>query len=193
MTITKETELINAVFVYFHRCQEEEDFTALQEMGFGPNEIRALNTLSSADELRLASTRSHFLSIRLNRKIYWRMIDYVLREKSRDAKVDELISCDAPLQLMRAITGMGTKQFNLRRNQFGLQSQPTGRPPQPTKEVQQFIWSQVEALFKRSNSFGPDEFLQIFNATERQISLRVIWNLIHTWENDGSLKRLRKI
>ena len=38
MNLNKESELINAIIVYFHRCQEEGDYSALQEMGFGPSE-----------------------------------------------------------------------------------------------------------------------------------------------------------
>lgn len=191
MNLNKEAELLNAVIIYFHRCQEEGDYSALQEMGFGPSEVRALNSLSAADRLRLTSTRSHFLSIALNHKIYWRMIDYILREKGKELLIDELISCDAPLQLMRSLTGMGNKQFNLRRRQFGMTTQLPGRPPQPSVEVEKSVWLEVEKSFKRTASFGPEEFLDIFDGLKRKVSLRVIWGLINEWENDGTLKQLR--
>ena len=193
MNLNKESELINAIIVYFHRCQEEGDYSALQEMGFGPSEVRALNSLSSADKLRLTSTKSHFLSIDLNQKIYWRMIDYILREKDKESVIDELISCDAPLQLMRSLTGMGNKQFNHRRRQFGMATQLPGRPPQPSMEVEKSVWLEVEKSLKNTASFGPEEFLNIFDGLKRQVSLRVIWSLIKEWENDGSLRQIRNV
>ncbi len=191
MSISKETELIRSIVLFFHRCEEEGDYNALYEMGFGPSEVRALSTLSTTDALRLASTKSHFLSINLNRKIFWRMIDYVIRENTRESMINELICCDAPPQLMRSLTGMTRTQFKLRRCQFGLSELAPGRPIQPSMEVEKSVWKAVEKSLKESTSFGPGEFLDIFKSLKREVSLRVIWSLIQEWENDGSLKQLR--
>ncbi len=192
MAINKEAELMNSIIVFFQRCEEEGDYNALNEMGFGPSEVRALASLSIADALRLSSTQSHFLTIRLNRKIYWRMIDYVLREKAKEAVIDELISCDAPLKMIRALTGMGNKQFNLKRRQLDLPPLPAGRPPRPSLEVEKSVWNAVEETLQRVPNFGPQEFLDIFDSLKRQVSFRVIWSLVVEWENDDSLNQLRK-
>ena len=192
MAINKESELMNSVVVFFHRCEEEGDYNALFEMGFGPKEVRALSSLSVSDMLRLTSTKSHFLNIQLNRDIYWRMIDYTLREKERESVIDDLILCGAPLQLIRFLTGMGSKQFKIRRRQLGLSPQPPGRPALPTLETEKRVWKEVEALIDQTPGFGPREFLGIYYALDRQVSLRIIWNLFDEWDHDGTLKRLSK-
>lgn len=191
MTINKETELMNSIVVFFHRCEEEGDYNALYEMGFGPSEVRALGSLSTTDKLRLASTKSHFLTISLNRETYWRMIDYILREKESEAMIDELIRYDAPVNMIRSLNGMSNKQFKLRRRQLGLSSLSPGRPPQPSLEVEKSIWKAVEISMNRSPNFNAKEFLEIFNALDQKVSMRIIWNLVQEWESDGILKRLR--
>ncbi len=191
MTINKETELMNSIVVYFHRCEEEGDYNALYEMGFGPCEVRALGSLSTTDKLRLTSTKSHFLTITLNRKTYWRMIDYILREKESEAMIDELIRFDAPVNMIRSLNGMGSKQFKLRRRQLGLTSLSPGRPPHPSLEEEKLVWKAVETSLKQSPSFSAKEFLDIFNALEQKVSMRIIWNLVQEWESDDILKRIR--
>ncbi len=192
MSISKEAELINSIVVFFRRCEEEGDYNALYEMGFGPSEVRALSALSSADILRIASMKSHFLTIKLNREVYWRLIDYLLREQHKGKFVNELIVCDAPMQMMRSLTGMNAQQFHLKRCQLGLPDLPAGRPPRPTMEVEKSVWIEVEKLIKKTASFGPKEFMDIYDALKREVSLRTIWGLIQEWENDGSFQLLSK-
>lgn len=187
MKRSKESELIQAMLVYFHRCQEEGDLAALEEMGLGASEIQALTALSSDDRLRLASTKSHFLSIRLDQKVYWRMIDYILRERDRDSVIDELMLCDAPFPLIRSFTGMGGKQYQLKRVQLGIESNPAGRPAQPSAKITKTVWQEVQKLLQNSNSLSLADFLTIFKTLNKEISLQVIWFLVQQWEEDGSL------
>ena len=188
MTIKKEAELMNAIIVYCHRCHDEGDFSALTEMGFGPREMKALNSLSSADRLRLASTRTHFLNITINQEVYWRMIDYIYRENDKEALIDELVSHDAPLPMMYALTGMGSKQYSLKRRQYGLGNSPAGRPRIPTDEVADLVWTELKNIVSESTTFGPKEFLVLFNSMDKEVPLRVIWNLFYRWEKDGNLR-----
>ena len=188
MTIKKETELIHAIIVYCQRCQDEGDFPALIEMGFGPREVRALSSLSPKDALRLASTRSHFLTITVNQEIYWRMIDYLNREKTKEELIDELISNCAPLPLMHALIGMSSKQFTLKRRQFGLGSSLPGRPTIPTEDVAEKVWNDLKPILERSKAMGPAEFLELYGALQKEVPLRMIWHLFHQWDRDGTLK-----
>ncbi|MDE0310055.1 MAG: DUF2857 domain-containing protein [Acidiferrobacterales bacterium] len=188
MTIRKETELMHSIIIYCLRCQEEGDFHALKEMGFGPREMRALNALSSGDQIRLASTKSHFMKIVLNQDVYWRMIDYVDQENLKEAVINQLIAFDAPLPLMNALTGIGSKQYALKRRQAGLLGSPVGRPPIPSDSTTQLVWQQLTAITEKSDSFGPKQFLDLYESMDRKVSLRVIWNLFHRWEDEGALK-----
>ena len=188
MGIKKETELMHSIIIYCLRCQEEGDFHALKEMGFGPREIRALSSLSSADQVRLASTKSHFMNIVLNHDVYWRMIDYVDRENNKESVINKLITFDAPLPLMYALTGMGSKQYALKRRQFGLLGSPVGRPPIPPESTAELVWTQLTRITETSDTFGPKQFLDLYETLEKKISLRVIWYLFHRWEKEGALK-----
>lgn len=188
MSIKKETELMHSIIIYCLRCQEEGDFHALKEIGFGPREVRALSSLSSADQVRLTSTKSHFMDITLNHDIYWRMIDYVRRENDKESAINKLITLDAPLPLMFALTGMGSKQYTLKRRQSGLLGSPVGRPPIPSEDTTELVWTHLIKITESSDSFGPQQFLDLYESLEKKVSLRVIWYLFHGWEKDGSLR-----
>ena len=188
MTIKKETELMHAIIIYCLRCQDEGDMHALHEMGFGPREIQVLSTLSSSDQIRLASTRAHFMNIVLNQEIYWRMIDFINRENERDAIVNQLIQNHAPLPLMHSLTGMSNKQYTLKRRQFGMLASQAGRPPSPSEETTNLVWEKLKSITSQSDSFGPKQFMQLYEDLEKKVSLRVIWNLFSHWESDGALK-----
>jgi len=192
MTISKETELMNSIIVFFHRCEEEGDYNALFEMGFGASEVRALSSLSTADALRLASTKSHFLKITLNRDIYWRMIDYILREREKETILEELIRCDAPFAMLRSLTGMNSKQFKLKRSQLGLPALQAGRPRRPSLEAEKSVWAKLNQLPAHITDLGAQQFLEIFYQLDRQIPLRTIWNLYQEWELDGALTQLQE-
>ncbi len=188
MPINKETELIRSIMIFFHRCAEEGDYDALYEMGFGPSEVRALSSLSTADTLRLASMKSHFLMIKLDRSLYWRLIDYILRENAQEKLINELVNCDASPQMMHALTGMNRNQFKIKRFQLGLPYYKRGRPAIPTLEVEKMVWQAVQRKLQATKDLGPQEILDIFNALKRQVDLRTIWILIRDWDSDGSLR-----
>ena len=188
MTITKETELVHAIIVYCQRCREEGDYSALNEMGIGPREAHALTDLSATDQLRLASIRAHFLTIKLNHKLYWRMIDYIARERQRDIFIKKLIANDAPLPMMHSLTGMGSKQYSLIRREAGLESARAGRPQIPAQEVTERVWKALKEIIAGSKDFGPREFLKLFDALNEEVPLRVIWYLFYRWEESGKLK-----
>ncbi len=188
MSINKESELIHSILVYCQRCQDEADFPVLEEMGFGINEVEALLALSSTDKLRLAATKSHFLKISLDREIFWRMIHYIQAENEKESLTDELLKNEAPLPLMYALTGMGSKAYTVRRQQFGLDKMKPGRPAIPSDEVTDAVWKELKRVVEKSELFGAKEFLKIYYRLNEEIPLRVIWYLFHEWEQSGSLK-----
>lgn len=192
MNIRKEAELIRAIIVYCQRCQDEGDFYALNEMGIGPKEITAMRSLTTADALRLASTKSHFLNIKLNKEIYWRMIDYISRERDKEVLIDELILHEAPLPLMYALTGMGSKEYALKRRKCGFGAGLPGRPPTPPKDVSDSLWEVLRSTMRKTSILGPQEYLDIYRKLEMKVPIRVIWHQISLWERDGAMKSLQQ-
>ena len=190
MTIRKETELVRAIIVYCQRCQEEGDIPALREMGFGPREVGALQALTTADALRLASTRSHFLNIKIDTEVYWRMIDYVNREQDKRRLIEDMIRKEAPLPMMHALTGMGSKEFVLQRHKCGMGNSSPGRPAIPTPEVVDRVWTALQDSLTTNKVLGPEEFMEIYKSLKSEVPLRVIWFLTRQWDRDGTLKVL---
>ena len=188
MPINKESELVHSILQYCQRCQDEGDFPALREMGFEDQEVEALLGLSSTDKLRLAATQSHFLKIELDQKIFWRMIHYIEAENKKESLSDELIRNDAPLPLMYALTGMGSKTFSLKRRKFGLEKMSHGRPAVPSEETTEAVWKELKRIVEKSQYFGAKEFLEIYDRLEKKVPLRVIWYLFNEWESAGSLR-----
>lgn len=193
MAIKKETELIRAVIVYCQRCQDEGDLQALQEMGFGAKELRVLTRLSATDTLRLASARSHFCEIKVNRETYWRTIDFLKRDKDKEHLIDTLISYEAPPPLMNALTGMSNKEYSLRRRQFGFTNCAAGRPVRPSDDIAKDVWQVVKNVLSNSNILGPKEFLNIFDELDKKVSLRIIWCLVNQWDKNGQLRRMEEL
>lgn len=190
MTIKKETELMQAIVIYCRRCQDEGDMLALKEMGFGPKEVQALANLSSTDDIRLASTRSHFLSISLNPEVYWRMIDYVNREKEKEKIIEDLILEDAPLPMIHFLTGMGSKEFTLKRRKLGLGHAPAGRPNIPDEDIAKQVWEAFEKIKGKDKNFDAKDFVEVYELLDKKIPHRVIWHLVRKWDLDGTLELL---
>ncbi len=192
MTINKENELIQAAITYFQRCHDEGDFSALQEMGFGPREVRAMASLTQAEKLRLASTKSHFLKIDLNQSVYWRMIDYILRESNLETLIDDLISNGAPLTMVYSLCGIGSRQYHLKRHQFGLPNLSAGRPCNPSEQDAISVWNELENVMRKSRHVGAKEFLDLFRALDQKVSLLDIWQLFKQWSQDGTINKLKQ-
>ncbi len=187
MKIQKEAELTRAIIVYCQRCQEEGDLPALKEMGFGQQEIAVLPTLTTADVLRLASTKSHFLSINVNTTVYWRMIDYIKRESEKDNLIDIMMINEAPLPMMHTLFGMNSKEFTMKRRTFGYGKASPGRPPTPSAEVSQKVWEAIQVTTTANEMPTSQEFIDIFNLLDGEVSLREIWHLVNKWNKDDKL------
>ena len=93
MSAGKEAELMTAALLYAVRCFAEGDLNALKEMNFGPKELGALREISMSDLFRVRALTAHCLQFRLNREIYWSMLDHLRRE--RDCRPGER-SSDRP-------------------------------------------------------------------------------------------------
>ena len=78
---TKESDLVTAVLMYALRCLAEGDQAALRNMNFGPREIEALRGMTLGDLYRVESLRTHCLRIRLDRQVYWPMVDNLQRQR----------------------------------------------------------------------------------------------------------------
>mgnify|MGYP000364410687 FL=1 len=117
---TKESELVMAVMLYAIRCLSENDQHALRNMNFGPEEVAALRELNLADLYRVGSLQAHCLDIRLDRDVYWPMLAHLRRERESEELQRDLIQADAPLEMMRSLFGVGSREYTRLRRMLAV-------------------------------------------------------------------------
>lgn len=183
MSASKEAELVTAVMLYAVRCFAEGDLTALKEMNFGPKELGALREISMGDLFRARALTAHCLQVKLNRDIYWPMLDHLRREREADEAQRELVQADAPLEMLQALFGTGAHEYTRLRRMLTVN--PTfGRTPEPDESQEATLWAAWKKLGADSSAvLKSANYLSLYRETG--ISIRIIWNLIERWRTYG--------
>ncbi|MDZ7752951.1 MAG: DUF2857 domain-containing protein [Gammaproteobacteria bacterium] len=185
-TGTKESELVRAVLLYAIRCLAEGDQHALRDMNFGPDEVAALRDVNLADLYRIGALQAHCLDIRLNREIYWPLLGHLRRERELEDLQRDFIQADAPLEMMRRLFGVGSREYTRLRRV--LTAEPaTGRPPEPDEATSHALW---HAWCQRTapdptQPLAPEAYLEL--SRETGASLRAVWVLTQRWAEYGDL------
>jgi hypothetical protein len=183
-TGTKESELVMAVLLYAIRCLAEGDQHALRGMNFGPEEVAALRELNLADLYRAGSLQAHCLAIRLNRAVYWPMLTHLRQQRESETVQRDLIQADAPLEMMRSLFGVGSREYTRLRRLLTVDPS-TGRPADPDEATSHAVWQAWSERMKEdsSASLTPEDYLALGEDTGA--SLRAVWNLIQRWAEYG--------
>ncbi len=127
MGATKEADLITAVLLYAIRCLADGDQGALRAMNFGPKEIEALRGMNLADLARFDALRAHCLEVGLNRPVYWTVVAHLRRERAAEVLQQELITADAPFEMMQTFFGLSSREYTRLRRL--LAAAPAVGPP----------------------------------------------------------------
>jgi hypothetical protein len=173
---TKESELVMAVMLYAIRCLSENDQHALRNMNFGPEEVAALRGLNLADLYRAGSLQAHCLDIRLNRDVYWPMLAHLRRERESEELQRDLIQADAPLEMMRSLFGLGSREYTRLRRMLTVEP-AVGRPPEPDEETAHRLWRALATQMQTDKDNGTDPGVYLAVHHETGASLRAVWNL----------------
>ncbi len=184
MSAGKEAELMTAVMLYAVRCFAEGDTDALKEMNFGPKELGALREISMGDLFRARALTAHCLQVRLNREIYWPLLDHLRRERETEEAQRELVQADASLEMLQSFFGIGAHEYTRLRRMLTIN--PTfGRTPEADEAQATALWTAWKALATEATSeLTPADYLSLHRATG--LSIRIIWNLIERWRAYGS-------
>ena len=188
MSGSKEAELITAVMMYAVRCFVEGDLHALKEMNFGPKELGALREISMGDLFRARDLTAHCLQVRLNRDVYWPMLDHLRRGRESDEMQRELIQADAPLEMIEALFGTSPHEYTRLRRM--LTPNPVfGRTPEADEEQSTVLWKAWQGSdIDRAAPPRAADYLNLHRSTG--ISLRIIWNLLLRWSDYGAVGRI---
>jgi hypothetical protein len=183
---TKEADLVTAVLLYAMRCVAEADQHALRGMQFGPKEIEALRELNLADLYRVGSLQAHCLDIHLNRDAFWPMMAHLRGAREDEELQRDLIQADAPLEMMRSLFGVGSREYTRVRRMLALEP-AVGRPAEPDEETAHKLWRSLSARLKTDPSapLEPNEYLAIHE--ESGASMRAIWNVAQRWAKYGDV------
>jgi hypothetical protein len=183
---TKESELVMAVMLYAIRCLSENDQHALRHMNFGPEEVAALRELSLADLYRAGSLQAHCLDIRLNRDVYWPMLAHLRRERESEELQRDLIQADAPLEMMRSLFGVGSREYTRLRRMLAVEP-AVGRPPEPDEETAHRLWRALSEQLQNDQADGLSPSAYLIVHRETGASLRAIWSLAQRLSQYGDV------
>ena len=186
MTSSKEGDLVTAVLLYATRCLAEGDQHALRAMQFGPREIEAMRELNLADLYRVGALRAHCLSIALDREVFWPMVANLRATSEREELLRDLIHADAPLEMMRSLFGVSSREYTRLRRTLAVQP-GVGRPPEPDEATTHRLWRAVSKrlAFAAEDGLGPGEYLAV--QQESGASMRTIWSLVQRWLEYGDV------
>lgn len=182
MNSAKESDLVTAVLLYAVRCLAEGDQQALREMGLGPREIDALRGFEMADLYRLGALKAHCVEISIDRDVFWPLIAHLQSARQSEEVQRDLIQRDAPLDMMRGLFGMGSREYTRLRRILAVQP-AVGRPPEPDEDTAHCLWRAIAAEQEVSDEdeLTPIQYLSISEATGA--SLRCVWRHAQRWSD----------
>jgi hypothetical protein len=173
-----EYEITHAAIRYALQCVLDGNWHTLREMGFGCKECEALSNLTLADLAALERRLSgHILKIELNHSLFWAALAQVKRETTERQTRIALIKRDAPADMMRAIYGIGDKEYTRLRRHHDVPS-GVGRPLELDPDA---VWALSEILNRYKQVLTPADWLSI--ADESGIGLRTIWREHKRWQS----------
>ena len=187
MKDSKEAELVVAVLQYAVRCLKEGDLAALRDMQFGSREIDILSEVNIMDMYCLDDLRVHCLDIKLNRRVYWPMIENLLSLRQSEDTIRKLIARDAPREMLRALFGLNAREYSRLRRMLTVMPS-IGRPPEADEESSHRLWKawQKRGAPEHPEQLKPEDFLEM--ADESDLTLRSIWRTLQRWSQYGMLE-----
>lgn len=177
-------ELIFHVLRYATRLLAEGDESSLLVMGFTPDQIRAIESLTLGSLHRVGQLSSHFMDFRVDPACFERVMRRIDQEKADEALKDDLLRAGAPIRMMHHFWGMTSRDCAERRRVLGVEA-PIGRPAQADDAALERLWHLWQEV-----SGIPDErrrYLELANRSD--LSLSVIWIAVEEWKGDGSATR----
>ena len=183
MSASKEADLVTAVMLYAVRCFAEGDLHALKEMNFGPKELGALREITMRDLFRAGELTTHCLQVRLDRAVYWPMLEHLRRERETEAIQREFVEADAPLEMMQALFGTSAHEYTRLRRLLTI-NPAVGRTPEADEAQSAALWEAWQALGSEvCGNMAPTHYLHLYQITG--LSPRILWNLIQRWSAYG--------
>ncbi|GAB5415715.1 MAG: hypothetical protein Cons2KO_33180 [Congregibacter sp.] len=180
MSGAKESDLVTAVLLYAVRCLAEGDQQSLREMELGPREVEALRAIEMADLYRLGALKTHCVAISVDRDVFWPLIANLQSARHSEEMQRDLIRRDAPLEMMRCLFGMGSREYTRLRRILAVQP-AVGRPAEPDEDTAHRLWRAITAEQGACDGeeLSPEQYLRVSQATGA--SIRTVWRHAQRW------------
>ena len=183
MLKTKEAELTSAVLLYAIRCIAEGDFKALRKLNVGEREVNEMKRIGIRELYHAGSMRSHCVSVKLNRDMFWSMIRHMREQSHTDDVLQLLIDKDAPFELVRDFYGLSAREYTKRRSSAKVKNKiGRGRPVEPTIEESDRLWKAWRSHPGKDDSgrlISAEDYMVL--ADKLDMSIRSVWLLTERW------------
>jgi Protein of unknown function (DUF2857). len=183
MNSSKETHLLESVLLYVQRCIVERDYHALSMIGLGGAEVEALSQLSLSDLGRLARSRTPPVRIAVDRDCLEVLLGQIHHSGERQICSLELVRRGAPAQMMAAICGMSSREYQEARRYVIGRRQP-GRPSTLNEGQESRLWELWVLMGDptRPQALAQDAYWLLV-AQVTGLSLVAAWTRIQTWSH----------
>ncbi|MDN3519107.1 STY4526/YPO1902 family pathogenicity island replication protein [Aquisalimonas lutea] len=165
-------ELAYQIVCYAVEKLKASDENAVADLGFDPEEIRAMEQMTVGELHHLARMGTHFLDIAVDHRCLQNALAHARNEAENESTQDNLIRNGASAEMLQALYGLTPGEVCRRRRLLGAQT-PRGRPQRPRPPTQDRIW---RTWCARGDLPEPERYLEV--ARECQVSAQAVWRLV---------------
>lgn len=180
--INEHGELIFDVLRYATRMLAEGDESGLLLLGFTPEQIRGLESLTLKSLQRVSELASHFMDFRVDAACFERVMRRIEQEGEEEKLKDELLRAGAPIRMMHHYWGMTSRDCAERRRVLGIEA-PVGRPTQANEAELEQLWR----LWQDPNAARDERRRYLELARVTSLPLSVIWIAVEEWAGEGGV------
>lgn len=176
--IDEHGELVFDVLRYATRMLVQGDESTLMAMGFSPDQIRSLETLTLKSLQRVGELSSHFLDFRIDPVCFSRVLRRIEQENEDEVLKDALLQAGAPIRMMHRFWGMTSHDCAERRRVLGIDP-PIGRPGSADSAALERLWH----LWQDTADMSDERRRYLEVARRSDLPLSVIWTAVEEWRD----------
>ena len=113
------------------------------------------------------------------------MIDRLEHYRESEKLQRELVSADAPAEMLRSLFGLDSKNYTRYCRELSVQA-TLGRPQEWDEATEQRLWEAWQAL-ESPDDIEAADYLALAKTTE--LPVRTVWRLISRWQDFPDMRR----
>ena len=177
---SNEDDLARAALLYAVDCAVAGDAAGLRDLGLDETEVALLRSLTLEELRQVSSLCGPGLTVRFDAGVVRRVVRHVESVRRGEALQGELIRLDAPRAMMRALFGMGGREYARLRKRW-LVTAGVGRPADLGEAAEHRLWHALSARLGAQGEEGLSAEHYLALQAETGAPLRAIWSLARRW------------